>query len=366
VTAQGGEVGRHADAVSLLATIRRWRTAQSGTLFLAVLGTIFAGLVVLTLVNGGPFEAGQQLVNGLQQGAIYALIAVGYTMVYGIIELINFAHGDVFTLSAFYSVLYVAFFGHVFHLDLNSLASGSVVGLVATLAIVLPLTMLSAGVTGVLIERIAYRRLRDAPRLAPLITAIGMSFLLEGIMFAVFGSGNVSTGEDNWLVGTAFRIGAVNVTWTGAFVVSSAIVLMFLLQSYIRLSRLGKAMRATAQNRDAALVCGININRTIAATFFLGSAIAGAGAVIYSMYNGLVKWNLGFQFGIIAFTAAVLGGIGNIVGAGVGGFLIGLVSVFGGYLIGGEWSNSIIFVMLIVVLIFRPTGLFGIAVHERA
>jgi branched-chain amino acid transport system permease protein len=334
-------------------------------LFLVVLGAIFAALILLTLATGGPFEAGQQLVTGLQQGAIYALIAIGYTMVYGIIELINFAHGDVFTLSAFYSVLYVGFFGRFFHLDLNALAASNVVGLIATLAIVLPLTMVSAGITGVLIERIAYRRLRDSPRLAPLITAIGMSFLLEGIMFAVFGSGNVSTGEDNWLVGVAFRIGSVTVTWAGAFVVGSALVLMFLLQSYIRLSRLGKAMRATAQSRDAALVCGININRTIAATFFIGSALAGAGAVIYSMYNGLVKWNLGFQFGIIAFTAAVLGGIGNIVGAGVGGFLIGMVSVFGGYLIGGEWSNSIIFAMLIVVLVFRPTGLFGIAVYER-
>ncbi|MBV8196377.1 MAG: branched-chain amino acid ABC transporter permease [Candidatus Dormibacteraeota bacterium] len=318
------------------------------------------------MATAGAFEAGEQFVVGLQQGAIYALIAVGYTMVYGIIELINFAHGDVFTLSGFYALLYVSFFGRFLHLDLNSLAMGSVGGLIATLAIVIPLTAVSAGITGALIERVAYRRLRNSPRLAPLITAIGMSFLLEGIMFAAFGSGYVPTGFDNWLNGVAVRIGGVTITWVGALVVVTALVLMFLLQAFIRGSRLGKAMRATAQDRDAALVCGININRTIAATFFIGSALAGAGAVIYSMYNGVLIWNLGFQFGIIAFTAAVLGGIGNIVGAGLGGFLIGLIAVLGGFLIGDQWSNSIIFAMLIIVLIFRPTGLLGIRVPDRA
>ena len=343
-----------------------------GTVFLFVLTGIFIGLILTVLAQKGRTETGQQLVNGVQQGAIYALIAVGYTMVYGIIELINFAHGDVFTLGAFYSILITEGLGRVIHLDLSSLAVSNVAGLFAALAMIFPLTMIATGITGVLIERVAYRRLRDAPRLAPLITAIGVSFLLEGVMFAKFGSGNVQADKtdpvsgNDWIQGSAFKIGDVQVGWKEVFVVVTAIGFMFLLSAFVRLTKLGKAMRATAQDRSSALLCGININRTIAATFFIGSALAGAGAVIYAIYYNLVQWNLGFRFGIIAFTAAVLGGIGNIVGAGLGGFLIGIIAVFGSELIGGEWSNTIVFAMLIIVLTFRPTGLLGLQVPDRA
>jgi branched-chain amino acid transport system permease protein len=324
-----------------------------------------AAVVVGSLVFAFLILGIQQFQNFLTLGAIYALVALGYTMVYGIIELINFAHGDVFTLSAFYAILFERCLRH-FGFDLTSLATSNLGGfLVALLALLVP-TMLAAGITGVLIERVAYRRLRNAARLAPLITAIGVSFLLEGVMFADFGSSNYPTNKTSWVTGTAFTLKGVGITWTNIFVFFMALAMMLLLQAFVTLTRLGKAMRATAQDRDAALLNGININRTIAATFFIGSALAAAGAVVYSIKERVVVWNLGFQFGIIAFTSAVLGGIGNIVGAGLGGFLIGVISTFGGQLIGQEWSNSIVFAMLIIVLTFRPVGLLGLRVPDRA
>src|SRR5437588_7484210 len=330
---------------------------------------VLIGALVLMVadvaVRSGVSVAGSQLVNGLTKGAIFALIAVGYTMVYGIIELINFAHGDVFTLSAIYGKQIGRGLGFL-GLSLSSLATRNPLGLALALAIIFPLTMAATGITGVLIERVAYRRLRDAPRLAPLITAVGVPFILEGAMLVTQGSSNVRAGKDGWIHGVAFTRGTVEVHWADIFVVGTALLMMFALQAFIRSTRLGKAMRATAQDRDAALLSGVNINGTIAATFFIGSALAAAGGLIYSIFFDSVVWNLGFQFGIIAFTAAVLGGIGNIVGAGLGGFLIGLIYVFGGQLTAGQWSNSIVFAMLIIVLTFRPVGLLGIRVPDRA
>jgi branched-chain amino acid transport system permease protein len=216
------------------------------------------------------------------------------------------------------------------------------------------------------IERVAYRRLRDAPRLAPLITAIGVSFLIEGFMLVFFGPDNVATHKATWITGQAFSLGGISVGWKDIFVVGMALLLMFGLGAFVRTTRLGKAMRSTAQDRAAALLCGININRTISVTFFIGSALAAAAAIIYSINYGDLKWNLGFRLGIIAFTAAVLGGIGNIVGAGIGGFLIGIIYVFGGSLAGGEWSEALIFAVLVLILTFKPVGLFGVDVASRA
>jgi branched-chain amino acid transport system permease protein len=321
-------------------------------------------MIGLVAAESGGTTAAAEVREGLTIGAVYALIAVGYTMVYGIIELINFAHGDVFTLSAFYAIFIAEF--QPFGFNLNTLATSGTLGFFAALAILMPLTMIAAGLTGMLIERVAYRRLRSAPRLAPLITAVGVSFIIEGALFATQGSTNVRTGKAGWLPGNAFTVGGVVVSWRDVFVFVSALVLMFLLQAFVRLTRLGKAMRATAQDRDAALLNGVNINRTISATFFIGSALAAAGGIIYSVKDDLIVWNLGFRFGIIAFTCAVLGGIGNIVGAGVGAFLIGLIQVFGGQLIGSAWDNAIIFAMLIVVLVVRPVGLLGMKVADRA
>jgi branched-chain amino acid transport system permease protein len=328
--------------------------------FGAVLLVLIAVAIVVTYKQGGFVLMGQQIRNALVLGAIYALVAIGYTMVYGIIELINFAHGDVFAASGFFAV----FFAGVFHLD--NLATGSFGGLLLALLILFPLSMLAAGLTGVVIEFVAYRRLRDSPRLAPLITAIGVSFLLEGIMLVLAGPNNVVTNQADWITGTAFTIGRVSVAWTDLFVVGMALILMFALGAFVRRTRLGKAMRSTAQDRTAALLCGININRTISATFFIGSALAAAAAVIYSINYGDIQWNLGFHLGIIAFTAAVLGGIGNIVGAGVGGFIIGFIYVFGGSILQGEWSESLIFATLVLILTFRPVGLFGVEVTTRA
>jgi branched-chain amino acid transport system permease protein len=319
--------------------------------------------IVKVFSDGGATLMGQQIRNALVVGAIYALVAIGYTMVYGIIELINFAHGDVFALSGFYSLIIATSFGGA----LNNLATkNGGLGLALALVIVFAATMIVSGFTGMAIERVAYRRLRDAPRLAPLITAIGVSFLLEGFMLVKFGPDNVQTKNHDWITGQAFSIGSVTVEWRIVFVVIVALILMFSLGAFVRATRLGKAMRATAQDRGAALLCGINVNRTIAATFFIGSALAAAGAIVYGIYYGSIQWSLGYHLGIIAFTAAVLGGIGNIVGAGVGGFLIGVIYVFGGQLAGGQWSESLIFAILVIILTFRPVGLFGVDVTNRA
>jgi len=319
-------------------------------------------MVALVALRSGGTTAAAEVRNGLTIGAVYALIAVGYTMVYGIIELINFAHGDVFTLSAFYALIFSQHLGF----DISGLGASGAGGFFAALIILLVLTMAAAGLTGMLIERVAYRRLRNSPRLAPLITAVGVSFIIEGFLFATQGATNVRTGKANWLLGEAVKVGGVSISWRDIFVFFSALVFMFLLQSFVRFTRLGKAMRATAQDRDAALLSGVNINRTISATFFIGSALAAAGGIIYSVKDDLIVWNLGFRFGIIAFTCAVLGGIGNLVGAGLGAFLIGLIQVFGGQLIGSAWDNAIIFAMLIIVLVFRPVGLLGLRVPDRA
>jgi branched-chain amino acid transport system permease protein len=326
-----------------------------------LIGILLAILKVFS--DGGVTLMGLQIRNALVVGAIYALIAIGYTMVYGIIELINFAHGDVFTLSGFYALIIATSFGGA----LNSLATkNGGFGLVLALVVVFVATMIVSGLTGMAIERVAYRRLRDAPRVAPLITAIGVSFLLEGFMLVKFGADNVPTQNHEWISGQAFTIGSVAVAWRQVFVVAVALLLMFSLGAFVRATRLGKAMRATAQDRGAAQLCGINVNRTISATFFIGSALAAAGAIVYGMYYGLIQWSLGLHLGIIAFTAAVLGGIGNIVGAGVGGFLIGIIFVFGGQLAGGQWSESLIFAILVIILTFRPVGLFGVDVTTRA
>ena len=322
---------------------------------------VLGGVQMLTSHDGLNLFGGQ-LKNAIVFGAIYALIAIGYTMVYGIIELINFAHGDVFTLSGFYAYLIVGAAGGA----LGTLAAKNGFGLFVGLLILFPVTMFLAGLTGMLIERVAYRRLRDSPRLAPLITAIGMSFFLEGLMLVLFGADNKQTGLGTWIQGNAISFGQVQVAWTDIFVVVTAVSLMFALGAFVRLTRLGKAMRATAQDRNASLICGINVNATISATFFIGSALAAAGAIVYSLSQSEIQWNLGYRFGIFAFTAAVLGGVGNIVGAGVGGFLIGLLYVFGGQIFGPEWSDSIVFAMLVIILTFRPVGLFGVDVTTRA
>jgi len=291
----------------------------------------------------------QQLVNGLSLGGIYALIALGYTMVYGIIELINFAHGDVYTLGSFFTLTILTLFGIQ-----NELHGAP---LVAALLGIIAGSMLFCGVVGVLIERLAYRPLRNAPRLAPLITAIGVSFILENIMQLWQGPSPIPI--PTFMPDPTYTLGGVTIEIKQIMVVTLAIVMMIALQLFVYRTKIGKAMRATAQDRDAAQLMGIDINTTIAVTFLIGSALAGAAGFVSGVYYGTTWFFNGFNAGLKAFTAAVLGGIGNLAGAMLGGFLIGLVEAFGAQYISDQWTNVIVFSLLVLVLIFRPSGLLG-------
>ena len=293
---------------------------------------------------------------GLTQGAVFALIALGYTLVYGIIELINFAHGDVFTIGAFIGLNLIALFG---------MQTWAPALLIPGLILLFAITMALNGLLGVLIERVAYRPLRNAPRLAPLITAVGMSFVLEGILFLIKGPNQIA--YPNLFPGGSISLGFASVGETNLIIIVLTAILMIGLQQFIQRTNVGRAMRATAQDRDAARLMGININRIIAITFFIGSALAAAGGIIYGFYNESISFDLGFRSGLIAFTAAVFGGIGNVVGASLGGFIIGLILAFAdSYTTWGlQWADVVVFSILILVLVFRPTGLLGMRVPEK-
>src|SRR3954451_9983068 len=264
----------------------------------------------------------QQLINGLSRGSVYALIALGYTMVYGIIELINFAHGDVFMLGTFTAISFVAVWGVN---DANP-ALKDPTNVVFVLIATFLFTMVTMGVLAVLVERFAYRPLRNAPRLAPLISAIGVSYILQNIGLVWKGPSTVNFPDifaDQFFriaVGDRFLV----VRLKALLIVAISIGLMILLTQFVQRTKLGKAMRATAQDQMTSQLMGININQTIALTFFIGGALAGAGAVLYGMFIRATTFTLGYQAGLRAFTAAVLGGIGNIPGAMLGGFLIGI------------------------------------------
>jgi branched-chain amino acid transport system permease protein len=297
----------------------------------------------------------QQLINGVATGGMYALIALGYTMVYGIIELINFAHGDVYTLGSFFSLSILAL------LPIAGVTSGPLLVLIAIAVIIL--AALLCGITGVLIERLAYRRLRNAPRLAPLITAIGVSLILENIMQLWKGTSPVPFPQ--FLPNTEHSIGGVIFNDNEVLVVTVSVACMLLLNYFVYRTKLGKAMRATAQDRDAAQLMGININSTIAWTFFIGSALAGVAGFISGIYYGTTFFLNGYQAGLKAFTAAVLGGIGNITGAMLGGFVIGIVEALTAQFLGNQWTEVVVFSILILILVFRPSGLLGQHLAEK-
>jgi branched-chain amino acid transport system permease protein len=271
--------------------------------------------------------------------------------VYGIIELINFAHGDLFMLGTVFCAFTLSGLG------LTHASVGGWFGLV----LVLVLSMIFCGTINVTIEFLAYRRLRRAPKLAPLITAVGMSFILQNIGLHINGS-----TQKQWTTmisqTAGFHIGGVIIRWS--FVVDAIVtaVLLAIMTYVIQRTRAGKAMRATAQDQDAARLMGINVNRTISFTFAIGGALAGAAGLLYQQTNGQTWYATGFQFGLIAFTSAVLGGIGNLTGAVFGGLLIGVIQGFSDGLphgFGQQWSQSVVFGVLILVLVFRPTGLLG-------
>ena len=314
----------------------------------------------------------QSLVIGLASGSLIALIALGYTIVYGIVEIINFAHGEVFMMGAVCAMTIVAATGVTPDSAWPALVGTAILAFVAA-------SFFSAGINFGM-DKVAYRRLRRSPRLAPLITAIGFSFILQNIGIYWIGS---NTEKPNPIFAQKYRTYNVLNEWFGLdtsirirlldlAVIAITIPLLIGLSWFVQKTRTGKAMRATAQDRDAAALMGIDVNRTISIAFILGGALAGAAGFIALFYNNSARFQMGFRYGLFAFTAAVLGGIGNMTGAVVGGICIGLIwalsdgfmkTIVGGW--GAQWTPAVIFAVLVIVMIFRPTGLFGDHAPEK-
>lgn len=310
---------------------------------------------LLTNLAKTPGDFFQILLFGLSLGAIYALVALGYTLVYGILELINFAHGDVFMFGGTISAVFIL---QVF--SLGSQEPWYVLWSVIAACVVI--SMLICGTLNVLIKMVAYRPLRNAPRLAPLITAVGMSFILQDIVLGWRGP-NYITVPTTLPRSDVFAVGGVNYRWDSLIVLLVTVPLLLGLVFLVQKTKQGKAMRATAQDREAAAMMGINVNRTISFTFLVAGALAGAGGLIYILWQTQVRFDSGFRLGLISFTAAVLGGIGNLPGAVLGAVLIGLIQAFNEGLSwsapGSDWTQSIVFSILILILVFRPEGLLG-------
>ncbi|MPV38511.1 branched-chain amino acid ABC transporter permease [Georgenia subflava] len=294
----------------------------------------------------------QLVVDGLFVGSFYALVALGYSMVYGIIKLLNFAHGDVYMVGAF-----------VGFIALSSLTGLAATGGLASILVVLLIAMALTGIMGVTIERVAYRPLRSSPRLAVLITAVGVSFILEYGVRQIMGP-NPQVYPVR-LSGETFSLLGARITLPQIILFGVAAVLMVALNYLVMRSRDGRAMRAIALDPQAAKLMGVNVDAVISRTFFIGSALAGAAGVMAGAYYGTIDFLMGFVIGLKAFTAAVIGGIGNLYGAMLGGILLGLLESFGTNFLGGEWRDVFSFACLILFLSFRPTGILGARVVER-
>jgi branched-chain amino acid transport system permease protein len=327
----------------------------------ALIGTYGLILVLLALpiafaiddlsTDGTLVRLGENLVAGISNGAIWALVAIGYTLVYGIVELINFAHGEVFMIGSFISASFLMTIG-------LTITSSDVViffGLFLTLIV----AMLGSGTLNVLIERVAYRPLRSAPKLAPLITAVGFSFILQNVGLLWKGGNQQGVPDLVRAQHTLFTLFGVTVENADILSVAVTVPLLVVMTSFIARSRLGKAMRATAQDPEAARLMGINVDTTISLTFLLGGMLAGAAGLIYAMYQTTIWYFQGFTGGLIAFTAAVMGGIGNLRGAVVGGLIIGCIQQMSDNRIGSEWTPAIVFAYLILIMVFKPSGLLG-------
>ncbi|HVH65412.1 MAG TPA: branched-chain amino acid ABC transporter permease [Candidatus Acidoferrum sp.] len=299
----------------------------------------------------------QQLVNGLELGSLYALVALGYTLIYGILELLNFAHGDVFMVGAFLAAGAAAL---LVHNEVAAVPAGLVVGLMLLMA------MGGAGLLGTAIERVAYRPLRNANRLAPLITAIGVSLFLENAVFVGVSPAPVLVPSNALVPPSVLRLGSVETPLTGLMLFAGSVALMIALDVIVFRTRFGSAMRATAQDREAATFMGIDVDRVIMVTFFIASALAGLGGVLFGLRYASVDFFMGYLLGIKAFTAAVIGGIGNIRGAMIGGLLIGVLESLSGGFISTQFQDTIVFLALIMMLLVRPQGLFGQPLTDRA
>lgn len=294
----------------------------------------------------------QQIINGVSLGAMYALLALGFTIVYGIMELINFSHFNVFMVGSFVAMGVLNIFGFT---DQSILLHG--LPLVAVLLATLVITMVATGALGVGIERLALRPLRGLQGPMAMITTIGVSYVISNVV--MLGVGASTMNYPNPIPPLNFHLGQAQLSVFQLIIWVVASLLMAGLYFFVQRSKLGKAMRATAQDPDAALMMGVDVNRVIMTAFFLGSALAGAGGFIFGLYYNFTNFGIGFTAGLRAFTAAVLGGIGNIPGAMIGGLIIGIIEAMGGQYIGAKWADVIIFSLLVLVLIFRPAGLLG-------
>jgi len=331
-----------------------------GLLAASAIGVVAYYLVLLILVYPkSPDIALQQTANALSIGAIYALVALGYTLVYGIIELINFAHGDVFMVGAFLSIIFLS--GIMGQNGPVENVPFLIILILGALVFVMPLT----GLLNTSIDRFVYRPMRHAPRLAPLISGIGVSLILQNIVLIVAGSGDRRSPQI-FPISWRLEIAGASVPILNFVILGLALGLMVFLQLFVGRTRMGRAMRSVAQDQEASQLMGVDLNQTIAVTFLLGGALAGAAGVVWGFNYGFVRFDLGFNAGLKAFTAAVLGGIGSITGAVLGGFIIGFVENFAVSLGKGGLGQIIVFGVLTFVLIFRPTGLLGQASGDRA
>lgn len=365
-----GAAGAPGRRTSPLAGIGRRVTRRVilSVLGLVVLAAVFRDQIPIvdSLVGGIPMLDGctqdlNQCVRvveiGFTQGMIIALIALGYTLVYGILQLINFANGDVFMLGSAITLMLLGLFGITAKSDLGQV--------VLAFVVIFPVTMIITAVLNASIERVAYRPLRQAPTLATLISAIGMSFVLQNVGQKLIGVSPVSL-PISLPTTKIFELGPFVVQFNQLFVSAVTIPLLVGLVWFVRSTRQGKAMRATAQDREAAGLMGIDVNRTIGLTFLLAGALAGGAGVVVALFNGQAWWFYGFPFGLLAFTAAVFGGIGNLTGAALGGILLGIIISLNNFYIEQGWQDVMVFSILVLVLIFRPTGLLGETIGERA
>jgi branched-chain amino acid transport system permease protein len=323
-----------------------------------LLSFVFIALVAFWLIanlvhNPGHFAF--LFLYGLTIGMVYALIALGYSLVYGILELINFAHGDVFMLGAMMTVSAVGWFGLTGGDPMSQLLP-AILGMLA-------IACVFCGVLNITIETVAYRPLRSAPRLAPLITAIGVSFILQTAGLVWKGPAPVSLPDNILPNGQVFAVGEGAFRWNQLIVFAVTIPTLIFLVYLVQKTKPGKAMRAVAQDKDAAAMMGIDVNRTISFTFLIAGLLAGVAGVLYALFVTNVQYDTGFRIGLFAFTAAVLGGIGNLPGAVLGAIIIGLVENLNNGLTrftpGSDWNTTLIFVILILILVFRPEGLLG-------
>ena len=329
-----------------------------------LIGLCLVALVVFWLAVNfvkAPSEFIDIALIGLTNGMIFGLVALGYTLVYGILQLINFAHGDVFALSGLVAWSVIV---NVIGLGEGSSALAVVGGLLVTLFVI----MTGFALFNASVERVAYRPLRNAPRLAPLITAVGMSFIIQNISLAIYGVNYRSV--PNFIPQTdMIHVGNVSYSWQKASVLFIVIPLLVILSWFVRSTKQGKAMRAVAQDTEASAMMGIDVNRTISVTFLLAGSLAGAAGIVYLLQFNM-RFDTGFELGLIAFTAAVLGGIGNLTGAVLGAMMIGFIQAFneglGWHAPGSDWTRSMVFGILILVLVFRPEGILGEQTPEGA